>query len=307
MNEKKKEFINNFVEKRNVLDEKNFDLVLKKLDDFFRSFFCEIIEENQGEVEFNLKLIGDYFLKTNYDFCDSSTIMVEYVVNYENYFLSEKRAQKNDFGKLLFDSFNGKNLYPTSENILTRLYNHLLLNLQNIKVFKRNNGIALRFLDYNFFIFIFVKTTQEKNYNFLIKGKEYSFNFDLMHENLLKKNEQTKGNFFKLIKFYKIIERELFLLNKLKNPNTKTLYFYENILYNIPNEMLMENFIFDSFLNSFAYLSEHKDELKNASNQSLFVENEYKLFAKYYVTKYDIKMLLKQCKIFIKNVDEIIK
>lgn len=312
MNELKKEFIKKFVQTKNKEDEINFNLVLEKLNDFLSAFLNKTIEENNNEIDFKINLIGDKFLKSNYDYVDCSTIMIEYIAKNKNYDFSNQLSKKSEIGKLLSESLHPNfSKIPTTEELIYKLYNYLSLNTKDISIFKRKNGISLKLFDFSFFIF-FCYNNQNLNFEFQIKGKNYNFNFDLMHQNLLKKDEDTCGKFFDLIKFYKIIERELSLMNKPNLNGSKTLYFYENLLYSLKNEIFESENVYDNFLKSYEYLLkiykyEDFEDLKNAENNSLFIENEYQLFAKYYITKYDLKLVLKQCKIFMDNVDEIIK
>ncbi len=313
MDEKKKEIINSFVLKKDEEILTNYNLVLEKLNDFLLPFLDKIIEENKNEISFKLNLIGDHVIESNYDFINSSTIMIEYFTNSEIYNYDKSQEEKSEIGKLISNSFQSKDLvYPTIQNLLNRLYNYLSLNTKDVAIFKRKNGISIKLFDFKFFIFFYNKTKNSDLYNFQIKGKNYSFNFIKMHENLLKKNNETRNGFFNTIKFFKIIERELSLLNKLILPASKTLYFYENLLYSLPNKLFENNFIYDNFIEIYnflnkIYIDEDLDTLKNSEDLNLFVEDEYQLFAKYYVTKNDLKLILKQCKIFISNIDEIIK
>ncbi|MGN1208038.1 MAG: hypothetical protein ACI4TI_01045 [Christensenellales bacterium] len=313
MDLQKKEFINSFVLNKNTEEFTNFNLVLNKLNDFLLPFLDKIVEENHNEIAFKINLIGDHFLQSNYDYLDSATIMIEYYTNSEAYNYSKKSEHKSEIGKLLSDSFQSKTMiYPTIENLLNRLYTNLSLNTKDLSIFKRKNGISLKLFDFKFFIFFFNKYNSDQTYDFSIKGKNYSFNFDLMHKNLLEKNAETNGRFFELVKFFKITERELQLIDRLYLNASKTIYFYENLLYSLPNKLFENNYIFDNFLACINYLSEISkndsfDELSNAEGKPLFVEDEFQLFAKYYITKYDIKLVLKQEKIFVDKIDEIIK
>ena len=125
-----------------------------------------------------------------------------------------------------------------------------------------------------------------------------------MNKNLLEKNEKTNGHFFNLIKFFKVIEKELTLINKLEICAGKNLYFYENLLYNIPNELLNNN-IYDDFMLSYNYiLTKYKqnklDEFVDGTNLKL-IDDNYKLFAKHYITTQDVKLVIKNCRNFINN------
>lgn len=313
MDEKNQQLINNFVKKTNKEENSNFNLVYNKLTDFLTPFFNNISNEFSKSIQFKIKLIGDIPISTNFDYLDSATIMIEYLSDENSYDNSTKYESKSEIGKLLDDSFNANKKIPTIEILLEKLYNHISLKTNNVVVFKRKNGIALKLFDFKFFIFFYNKHNNSENYNFQIKGKNYAFNFDLMHINLQNKNKQTKGSFVKLIKLYKICERELKLIDKLSINASKTLYFYENLLYSLPNELFESKNVFDNFVSSFNFLQkiykyDDFDVLKNSEEKPLFVDEneEYELFAKYYITREDLKLVLKQSKIFIDNIDKII-
>lgn len=311
----KKEIINTFVNTKNSEDDMNFNLVFNKLNDFLSPFFEKLVEENKNNINFKINLIGDKFLKSNYDFVDSATIMIEYqlLTDETSYDFSEKLNNQTQIRRLLTESFHPKStIVPTIDELVLGLYNHLCLNTKDISIFKRKNGISVRLFGFKFFIFFALKSPNERKFNFQIKGTNYQFNFNLMHENLLNLNEKTHEKFFNLVKFYKIIERELNLLNFRCLNASKKLYFYENLLYSLPEKTFESDYVFDNFIESYNYLLniykyDDFDDLKNAENKPLFVENEYELFAKYYVTKHDLKLVLKQCKVFIENIDSILK
>ena len=309
---KKKEIINKFINTKNKEDDINFSLVLEKLNDFLSSFFNKLTQENGNKIQFKTRLIGDHSLKTNYDFVDSATIMIEYFANDEEYEFSQKLNQKSDIGKLVTVSLHPKEeIVPTTNILIDRLFNYLSLNTKNVNIFKRKNGLSVKLYDFKFFIFFYLKNPGNDNLKFQIKGKNYAFNLRTMHENLELKNKETKGKFFKLVKFYKIVERELTLIEKSHLSASKVLYFYENLLYSLPESVYESKYVYDNFIKSFEHLKnidkyDDFEDLKNAENNPLFITDEYELFAKYYVTKKDLKLVLKQCKQFIDNIDEII-
>lgn len=313
MNQLKKAIINDFVKVKNKEDEKNFNLVLKKLNGFLTLFFNKTKQEFENKIDFKANLIGDISIKSNYDFLDNATIMIDYFGNSDDLTYSESYSKKSEIGKMLQDSMHPTKIaIPTTQDLISNLYYYLSLNTKDMSLFQRKNGISLKFFDFKFFIFFTFASQNNNNQEFEIKGKSYNFNFELLHKNLLQKNKETKGKFFDLVKFFKIIERELSLLSKLNLNASKNLYFYENLLYSLDNKIFEGEYIYDIFLKIYDYLFkvykyENFDNLKNAENNPLFLDKEYKLFAKYYITRYDLKLVLKQSKIFIDNIDEIIK
>lgn len=302
----KKIFINNFVE--TITEESNsFDVVLEKLNEVLLTILNEISLKLGEQVSFKLNLIGQHYLNTNYKYNDSAHILIDYFTNYEDLQYSQKRAQKGNIGKLYSDAFNTKNnLVLTIEELSKVLYNELSIRFKNASVFIRKNQISINYLNYKFFIFFVNKSYISDDYEFKIKGKEFNLNFLQTHENLLIKNNETNGNFFKLIKFYKVLELELAFNNKLLFNASKIPYFYENLLFNIPNNLINNDLVYDNFLASFSYLlNVDFKELISADKKDLISET-YKIHAKPYITNMDINKVLKQTEFFIDNIDYIL-
>lgn len=305
MNLEKKLLIDKFIDDNK--DDETFNLVLEKLNDFLSSFLNEIIEKTNYSVNFKLNLIGDYYLSSNFINNNFIHIMIDYITNEEDLKFSEKRSKKGAISKLTTDAFNmKKNVVPTNNQLIKLLYDEFTLKLQNSKIYMRKKCLGLNLMGYKFFIF-FVNSNQIQNeYNFIIKSKNYNFDFNLLHENLLKKNKETHGNFFKLVKFFKVVELELMILNKLTYKASNTLYFYENLLYNVPNDLLNNDLVFDNFIVSLSYLQNiDLNELKTADNIPL-INDFYQIKTKPAITSLDVTKVFKQCKVFIDNVDKIL-
>jgi len=305
MNINKKKYINYFINKEND-ENKSFALVLEKINDIFLSILNDISSRLNGKVGFKLNLIGEHFLGTNYNFLNPINILIDYLVEDEDLQYSQNRAKKGNIGKLYSDAFNTKNnLVLTIEELTKIFFNELSLNT-NITVYRRKNQISLKYLNYNFFVFFVNKNILDNEYDFTIKSKDFRINFMQTHENLLIKNKESNGNFFNLIKFFKVVELELILKNELIFNASKIPYFYENLLYNIPNEIISNEFIYDNFLASFAYLiNANLKEFISADNYNL-INDFYQLHSKHYITTLDIQKVIQQTKFFINNIDSIL-
>lgn len=300
-----KQFLDIFTKQDNEFTD-SFVLAVDKLNEIFVEIFNFINERLNGQVDFNLNLIGEHYLGTNYGFDNPTHIMIEYNVREEDLQFSEKRAKKGNIGKLYTDAFNRtNNLVLTIPELAKFAYNELSLKLKNASVFIRKNQISIKFLDFKFFIFFVCKNQSilENETEFLIKGKHYNYNFSLMHNNLLQKNKETNGSFFSLIKFYKIIELELALNNKLLINNSKTPYFYENLLYNVPNYLMNNEFVYDNFLQSKTYLLNANLKELISSDEMPLIDDNFKIHSKPNITSLDINKTFKQVNIFIDNVN----
>lgn len=304
MDIEKKQLIDNFIQ--NNKDDETFNLVIEKLSDFLSSFLNDVIEKSNNTLGFKLNLIGDYYLSSNFSTNNFVNILIDYYVDEDDYNFSENRGKKGHISKLATDTFNyNKNIVPTIKELSRALYNELSVKLQNVKIHLRKNCIGLRYLDYKFFIFFKKSNADEKQSNFIIKSKEYCFNFETLHQNLMQKNLETKGNFFKLVKFFKLVELELMLINKLTFKASNILYFYENLLYNLPNELLNNKLIYDNFIIAINYFNNIDFEELKTADDLILVNDYYQLKTKPAITTFDIKETLKQCKVFIDNIDKI--
>lgn len=84
------------------------------------------------------------------------------------------------------------------------------------------------------------------------KGQK-PINLFLYNENMDKKNEQTNGNYKRLIRIFKNI-RKTILINKWSVNNDLNKYFVELILYNVPNSLMIGNDIVKVFYKSYNYI-----------------------------------------------------
>ena len=303
----KKKYVNDFIKKEND-ESQSFNIVIEKINDIFLPILNKISSKLDGIVSFKLNIIGDYYLASNYNLFNPIHILIDYFVKEEDLEHSQKRAQKGNVGKLYSDAFNTKkHVVLTIEELCNVFFKELSISTKNISLFKRKNQIALNYLDYNFFVFFVNKDLfDDKEYEFKIKSKDFKLNFTETHENLLNKNKDTNGNFFDLIKFYKVIELELMLKNQLIFNASKIPYFYENLLYNIPNNLINNDLIYDNFLASFSYLINADIKEFVSADNYILVSDIYKLHSKPYITTIDINKILKQTKFFIDNIENII-
>lgn len=300
-----KEFINDYVKKQTELE--NFNLALEKINDLFISILNNISEKLNNRVSFKLNLIGEHSLNSNYGYYFPIHILIDYFSSKQDYENSEKRTKKGVIGKLYHDAFtSSQNLILTIEELSKTFFNELSLKAKNAQVYYRKNQIAIKFFDYKFFIFFVNRNLlEDENYNFVIKGKRYSINLEKTTENLLEKNKKTNGNFFNLVKFFKVMELELSLIDNVKVFAGKIPYFYENLLYNIPNEILNNEYIVDNFIATIAYLTNcDKNALVTADNDIL-LNDYYAKNEKPYISTIDFNNVIKQSKYFLNNIDKI--
>lgn len=300
-----KDIIDEFIKEEDCEIQKSTELALEKLDDLLDDFFTQTFQ-NFSQIAFKTNLIGDYAIGSNYLDVEPIHFLIEYFVSNENYSQGEKYNKKGDIGKLLQSSFNfNTEIAPTIDVVLNNLYNFLSLRLPKSSVYIRKNAIYIKFLGKLFVISLEKKNFSEKRNIFILKGINYDLNIFEINANLLQKNKETSGRFFDLVRLYKVVENELKLFNNLLFRGNKILYFYENLLYNIPNGLFCEN-VTESLLNSVFYLKNvDKDILINAEGEKL-IDDNYKLFAKSSCTSLDLDKVIAQTQVFINNIDKIL-
>ena len=256
-----KQIIEDFSKKQDKTNAQKFysatiDIIQSALDDLIKieSGFVTLNEETTKVFP-----MGDY---TNDTFIDengelevviaSSNPQIIYandvfVNNIKN--TKTKKQQnlvKNDgtFDKIIFDFATQMAEYYDEKTVV------LIVN-DGIKVFCNN--------EYNFKLLIRFATFSENDPNAIltfwdpIRKRQYSSDLFLYNENMEKKDEETAGNYKKLVRIYKNIRKNI-LMNKMANNANINKYFIELIIYNIPNNLIMCKDINDAFTNSINYL-----------------------------------------------------
>lgn len=308
MIEEKKEFLDKFI--KDSFNYNDFALVVNKLNDFLNKFLYNIAMQIPN-IDFKKRLIGEYALQTNHSNINLANVIIEYHYNKEDYEYSLNRSNKGQIKALISDTVNyDKQIIPTIKELTQALFHELsvCLNAENVVI--RKNAIGVSFLDYQFCInFVGINNSIKNNtLDFVLKGKKYNFeDFDLLNEKLIEKNNETNGKFFDVIKLFKVVEFESSTYNMVKILASKNLYFYENLLFNIPNKLLNNKYAYDNLVACYNYLANTKpDKLVDPTNNPL-IKDYYELFTKYYITTHDLKRVLKQTKLFIENIENILK
>jgi len=123
-----------------------------------------------------------------------------------------------------------------------------------------NEGIKILCLEeYGFKILIRFATFSENDKDAILSfwnpllHKSKQVNLFMYNENMTKKDEETKGNYKKIVRIFKNI-RKTILMNKWANSSNLNKYFVELIAYNIPNSIMQDDDIAIVYKKAMNYL-----------------------------------------------------
>ena len=114
--------------------------------------------------------------------------------------------------------------------------------------------------EYNFKLLIRFATYSENDPSAIltfwnpIQKNSHASDLFLYNENMEKKDEDTHGNYKKLVRIYKNIRKNI-LMNKMASNSSINKYFIELIIFNVPNELITDNDIYAAFVKSVNYLT----------------------------------------------------
>lgn len=208
--------------------------------------------------------IGDYSNGTAIDNISELEIVV--AINDYSIFLNlknknNKKDEKQDFFEELLSNY----LYQLKEYFNESTM--LILVQEGIKILCYNEyeyKLLIRFCAYD---------KNEKNpilYFYNTFSKDY-YKVDLFNyiEKFEEKDKLTSGNYKKLVRIYKNL-RKTILINKYAKSSDFNKYFIELLIYNIPNEIMLDKDIYLVFKKSFLYLTNCKiKKIKSYDNSNL--------------------------------------
>lgn len=168
-----------------------------------------------------------------------------------------------------------------------------------VKLASINGTIKVKFEEEKLFsnITLAYKTDNTDTIHFVKKPYVFSLNNRSYINNTLKKEMETKGIFSYLCRFIKFVEIEFIVLNKSETFYSLLSGFSENILYNMPNNLFVENKLqsINNMLNFLKFADYTKFILADDSNRLMFETNDYKINA--------VKLLLEKLVYFYNNFD----
>lgn len=271
-------FFDEFLEIEKEDYEKKFKKAYNVLNKFLTKTLNFLSEKYDGKIEFEAELIADYLLKTNFKNFSNALIKINYKAP-ENLI---KNSQNKSAYKRLKDKFiEDYNAILTPNDVVKFLQSELNKEVINCKSTIKNNVMLVKIYDYRFFILVDFNIDK----TFSLFKRNYNINQLKIVENFAKKDEETNGNFSKVIKFFKNVELELAIRNLLNGVLINKFYLYENILYNVPSKLFYEEFTYLNFLNCITFLS-------NSNIEEFITLDEQNLLS---------NITLKEFNIFINN------
>jgi hypothetical protein len=259
------------------------------IEDVLEDAISQVCKNNGlAKTNINFFISGDHMLSTNIGTTSPLIIFVSLKANKQQVLLFKKANKASQTVK----RFIAAQTVLTDEVLAQMLFEALtqqfdaktkLYNTKNIIVINLENMLKIKVIvGYNF----------EGSFEYQYLNNYYSENLLALIEAFDKK-EATTNNFFDLVRVFKSIELELLHLDIIKQKSYDKLNFIENIVYNVPNELLIDTDFSRAFLKSLNYL-------KNAdfSNFKLASKNEY-MFSADENSLYNIR----EARFFIKEID----
>ena len=216
--------------------------------------------------QLNFFFAGDHVLNTNMLNFSPLVIFVslkqkkEDIITYKKSQNLSKTAQQ----------FLTKTNVITAELIAQALFESLQLELtKQDKIYIANNIIIVN-VGGKIKLRIVVGYQFEEQFEYEYLGKYYTENI-LQLFSLYDKKDEDCGYFYDFVRVLKSIELDLFQNNVVKEKSYDILYFVENLVYNIPSNLLKSEDFHNAFINGLNYL-------KNANIKDFILPNGSKMF-----------------------------
>lgn len=244
------EFIEKYV-KELKSQNKQVAKVVKELDDYFFNFLKMSLEYvftlyEDKDISFSIEPCGDYYNNTYHLNLSPITYLVTYNVKRQdmqeylnNKILKERYTTK--YLQKIIGNTPAPNL-PTNSEIATRIYKFMdrFIDLDN-KSFCKFGTIRYGLeRSYNVKIVVAYKF-EDGSYVFTDNNKYIEIDFQKVQKNIKSKEKETKKGFSKLCALFKSFETELLCAQKISEVNFQRNYFVEELLYNLPNDIFLEN------------------------------------------------------------------
>lgn len=244
----------------------------------------------------NFFMAGDHVLQTNFQTISPLVVFVS---------LKQKRKDILAYKQMQKLKRRAKKLFAPISVITDELVAGLLFTeLQNYletkdKLYVSKNVIMVNIVNH-IKIKIIVGYNFDGSFEYEYIGKQYKENFLEFLEKMDKKDAQTK-HFFDMIRILKSMEIELFNLGYLKDKYFDAYNFVENLVYNVPNELLSDDSFYEAFLKTINYL-------KNADLTKFVQTDNTPMFEHSKNARYDLikaKYFIKAILYFYNNFEAI--
>ena len=293
------------------MEKENLSIVLKAIEDkekrentkiytLYEDLYAKLEEIN--DTAFNDLLtgiltvfpFGDYISNTGYENSQIEFYII-YKTDRENINLAVTSQKVTKKGKVKVSTYQqimggatNKGIMQ-AEQVAERFDAYLRAQMPSIaKIYTKRNQIMIRFAQN-----VVAKITicyDFGNEDFLCRRVNTWVNVNPTKylDNIDKKNEQTKQNFGKVVKLFKALELELLLAEETELYIGKN-GFVENYLYNIPNNLFLENNNYVMIQNIITYMLNKKPNNFMLADETDLMFNDKSLYsiklAKQFVNK----------------------
>ena len=274
--------------------------------------------------QFFLYPIGEYDYGTTIEELIPYKIVLEYSckksnltqrINYLKLKAKKKLSMKN---QIIFKSMeNFENRVFTNFELAQLIENFIKKSKLDAVTTIKQNSVLVRIKEndktYDFVIMIAYKFQKENESDeednkiiFKYKSQNYEMNYEDYLANFEKKQEETLGVYGDIVVLYKYMEFYLLLDDKINYKTHAEFNLYEDLLYNVPNELYSED-LYQSIVNTINYIYNVniKDLITVDGNKMIKTKldednlTEYKNYIKHTVTTF-----IKEQIDFLSNVEE---
>ncbi len=292
------EILENYV-KELKSQNKKIAKVVRELDSYFFNFLKMAVEYvfslyEDKDMHFTIEPCGDFYNNTFHLQISPITYLVVCHVKRQElqHYLSKQalfEKYKNKYLSRFITDYEKPN-FPTNEEIANIIHRFMgnFIELPNRSFCKY--GTIRYGLENSFQVKIVVGYKYEDDtYVFTDNNKTVEIDFKKVQDNIKNKEKQTNKGFSKVCALLKSFETELLCAEKIYDVLIHKHYFVEELVYNIPNDILMEK-------NDTKLVANTLDYIAKINPYKLVKLNDEKLIDKARISYY--KVFIKRMKLF---------
>lgn len=206
-------------------------------------------------LKLTLETTGDYTINTNNQIMSPITFIIKYKSDktfVQNNLYPQKNSSRQNIDVVGDTAIITQ---PTSYALAEDLADIIQDTIEGeVRTFAKYGTIRLTYEKLNIKI-MFVYDIGHGDYVFTDNGQFNLMKYDKAVLNINKKIKDTNYNFCDICRLFKTFELELFLTKKTSRYFSLSYYFIETLVYNIPNQILQAEDIFDSYVKCVNYLN----------------------------------------------------